>query len=176
MRKWMLVLVVGVMIGLLSACCPLKGRHMTGCGSCCCKTGMTQGQPCCLKPGGQSMAPAAATTARADVVYACACGEGCRCNALSKQPGNCGCGKPLAWHHVIKVEGDEALLCGCAEGCSCKLDPSDPGKCGCGKPVKRVSLKDSGLFFCNCGGSCSCNTVKAEAGPCSCGMALKQVN
>jgi hypothetical protein len=111
---------------------------------------------------------------RQDVLYTCACGEGCSCNSVSKTPGDCQCGKPMAWGHVVKVEGDEALVCNCAEGCTCKQDADDPTKCGCGKKLKRVSLKDSGLFFCNCGGSCTCNTLSDEPGKCQCGMKLKQ--
>jgi len=111
---------------------------------------------------------------RQDVLYTCACGDGCACNSVSKDPGNCNCGKPMAWGHVVKVEGDEALVCNCAEGCKCKQDADDPTKCGCGKDLKRVSLKDSGLYFCNCGGSCACNTLSDKAGPCKCGMKLKQ--
>ena len=27
--------------------------------------------------------------------YACACGEGCNCGAISQTPANCACGKPM---------------------------------------------------------------------------------
>jgi hypothetical protein len=81
----------------------------------------------------------------------------------------------MKWHHVVKVEGDEALLCACAEGCTCKIDPKDASKCGCGQPLKRVSLKGTGIYFCNCGGSCFCNTVSDQPGKCRCGMDLKTV-
>ena len=27
--------------------------------------------------------------------YACGCGEGCNCGAVSQNEGNCGCGKPM---------------------------------------------------------------------------------
>jgi len=112
---------------------------------------------------------------RNDVLYTCACGDDCACNSVSKEPGNCNCGKPMAWGHVVRVEGDEALVCTCAEGCTCKQDADDPAKCGCGKTLKRVSLKGTGVYFCNCGGSCSCNTLSAEPGDCRCGMPLKQM-
>jgi len=113
-------------------------------------------------------------TARHDVVYVCGCGPDCACNTVKAEPGNCGCGKPLVWGHVVKVEGDVALVCSCAEGCTCKIDANDPTKCGCGKELRRVSLKGSGLYFCNCGGSCTCNHVSATPGKCGCGMELKK--
>ncbi len=115
--------------------------------------------------------------ARQDVLYSCACGPECTCGSVSTKPGNCTCGKPMKWGHVVWVEGDEAILCQCAEGCSCQgLNPTDPAKCACGKPVKRVSLKGTGIYFCNCGGACGCNTVSDQPGPCKCGMELKQSN
>jgi len=112
---------------------------------------------------------------RNDVLYVCDCGAGCACNSVSTEPGNCSCGKPMKWHHVVKVEGNEALLCTCGEGCSCAIDPNDPSKCGCGKPIKRVDLTGKGIFFCNCGGSCTCNTLSDQPGQCRCGMKLKKV-
>jgi hypothetical protein len=112
--------------------------------------------------------------ARHDVVYMCGCGPDCPCNTVKVEPGNCSCGKPLAWGHVVKVEGDVALVCGCEEGCKCAIDPKDPSKCGCGKQLRRVSLKGTGLYFCNCSGSCTCNHVSATPGKCGCGMELKK--
>jgi len=70
----------------------------------------------------------------------------------------------MKWHHVVKVEGDEALLCACAEGCECTVDPDDPTKCSCGHTLERVDLKGTGIYFCNCGGSCMCNTVSDRPG------------
>ncbi|OGW28431.1 MAG: hypothetical protein A2X59_00495 [Nitrospirae bacterium GWC2_42_7] len=113
---------------------------------------------------------------RSDVLYTCDCGPECKCNSMSTKPGNCTCGKPMKWGHVVKTEGDEALLCTCAEGCKCAIDPNDPSKCGCGKPIKRVNLKGTGIHFCNCGGSCMCNTVSDKPGKCRCGMDLKKVD
>jgi len=113
---------------------------------------------------------------RQDVLYTCNCGEQCKCNTVSTEPGNCACGAPLKWGHVLKVEGNEAILCQCNEGCGCSgFDPKDPSKCSCGKPVKRVNMTNTGVYFCNCGGSCFCNTVSGEPGKCKCGMNLKKV-
>jgi len=122
----------------------------------------------------QEPAAADASADRHDVIYTCACGDGCGCNSVSTKPGNCKCGKPMGWGHMVKVEGDEALVCTCAEGCTCKQDAADPTKCGCGKTLKRVSLKDTGVYFCNCGGSCKCNTASDKPEDCKCGMPLKQ--
>jgi len=119
---------------------------------------------------------ASADADRQDVLYTCNCGPECKCNTVSTKPGNCACGAPLKWGHVLKSEGDEVILCQCAEGCQCKgLDPNDPTKCACGNPVKRVNLKGTGVYYCNCGGSCQCNTVSDKPGLCKCGMQLKKV-
>lgn len=175
MRRVLLLILVLVSVSLIASCCPMmRQQSMAGCQGCQ-KKMMTQGQPCCVKSAA-GMGAATQGMERPDVLYTCACGDGCSCNSMSKEPGNCSCGKPLAWGHVLKVEGDEAILCTCAEGCKCKIDPNDPNKCGCGEPVKRVSLKGTGLYFCNCGGSCSCNTLSAAPGACGCGMQLKQSN
>ncbi|PLY06698.1 MAG: hypothetical protein C0624_04235 [Desulfuromonas sp.] len=114
--------------------------------------------------------------ARQDVLYMLDCDKDCHCNSVSTEPGAIPCGKPMKWHHVVKVVGDEALLCSGDEGCHCTIDPDDDSKCSCGKPVKRVSLKGQGIYFCNCAGSCTCNTLAPEPGPCRCGMKLKKVD
>lgn len=169
-----------VSLAVLLSACQYPGPHMSGranCGSCpkmhaAKDMQMAKDGSCCkVDKDRQSMA---ADASRADVIYTCACDDGCDCNSVGTSPGNCRCGKPMAWGHVVKVEGNEALVCNCAEGCTCKQDAADPTKCACGKPLKRVDLSGSGLFFCNCGGSCTCNTVNAEPGNCKCGMPLKQ--
>jgi len=114
------------------------------------------------------------TEARHDVVYVCSCGPDCTCKSAATQAGKCSCGKDLAWAHVVKVEGDEALLCTCAEGCTCTVSPDDPTKCACGHELRRVSFAGTGLYYCNCGGSCTCNYVSSEPGTCTCGMELKK--
>ena len=122
----------------------------------------------------KAAAGSAEAGARQDILYSCACGPDCKCGSVSTKPGNCKCGKPMAWGHVVKIEGDEALVCTCKEGCKCALDEKDPTKCGCGNAIKRVSLKGSGLYFCNCGGACKCNVISDQPGECKCGMKLKQ--
>ena len=120
--------------------------------------------------------PATTQDERHDVLYTCNCGPQCKCNSVSTMPGNCKCGSPLKWGHVIKTEGDEAILCTCKEGCKCAIDPQDPTKCGCGQPVKRVKLQGTGLHFCNCGGTCACNIVSDKPASCKCGMPLKKID
>lgn len=111
---------------------------------------------------------------RTDVLYSCACGPQCNCGSVSVNPGDCKCGKPMKWGHVVRMNGDQASVCNCAEGCKCSVDPNDPSKCGCGNPLNKVSLKGTGIYYCNCGGSCSCNTVSDKPGQCKCGMDLKK--
>jgi len=165
-----LLAMAGLLLLLAYGCCPMYGNQKAGGKSCC----VAAPQGASMAPA-MAMAPAAAQGERADVLYSCACGGGCDCNSVSKTPGNCRCGKPMEWGHVVKVEGNEALLCTCAEGCSCKQDAANPTHCACGKPLKRVNLEGTGMFFCNCGGSCTCNTISSEAGNCKCGMPLKKM-
>ena len=128
-----------------------------------------------LVAGCASMHSGVATADRQDILYSCNCGPDCKCNTLSTKSGNCACGEPLKWGHVLKVEGSEAILCQCAEGCACGgLDAKDPTKCVCGTPVKRVDMAGTGIYYCNCGGSCYCNTVSDKPGNCRCGMKLKK--
>lgn len=153
MRTFSLVVVLGFLL-ILSGCCALRGG-----------------------PGhyGEN-GPVKQGTAGADTLYVCNCGPDCKCNSVSKSPGNCTCGSPMKMGHVVKVEGDEALVCMCKEGCTCKIDPQDASLCGCGQPLKRVSLKGTGLYFCNCGGACMCNTVQDKSGTCKCNMQLKKAD
>ncbi len=122
------------------------------------------------------MLTAKADEPRQDVLYYCNCGPECNCNTVSVHPGNCKCGKPMKWGHVVKMDGTVASVCTCDEGCKCAIDPNDPSKCGCGKSVKKIDLKGTGIYFCNCGGSCTCGTVSDKPGKCKCGMELKKVD
>ncbi len=122
------------------------------------------------------MVTAKADEPRQDVLYYCNCGADCNCNTVSTKPGNCKCGKPMKWGHVVKIDGTMASVCTCDEGCKCAIDPKDPSKCGCGKDVKKIDLKGTGIYFCNCGGSCTCNTVSDKPGKCKCNMDLKKVD
>ena len=105
--------------------------------------------------------------------YICNCGPDCNCNSMSKEPGNCKCGKPMKQTHLLAIEGGNALFCTCGTGCNCKINEQDHSKCGCGNPVKKISLK--GKYICDCGAGCSCNTISDTPGSCKCGKPLKQV-
>jgi len=89
-------------------------------------------------------------------IYACTCGEGCRCQTLSRTPGKCVCGSILVKAKVVKVVKDVAYLqakgwknpqsfkivgkytCDCGPNCKCVKISQQPGRCPCGKPMKAV--------------------------------------
>ncbi len=125
---------------------------------------------------GVLMAVAAGLVLAADksqVYYVCNCGDDCKCNSISKEPGKCACGKELVAMHLLAIDKDTAIFCRCGAECSCELSKIDPEKCGCGKSVKKISLK--GKYICGCGNNCKCNTISDKPGKCKCGMDLKQV-
>ncbi|MGK2904981.1 MAG: hypothetical protein ACSLFH_01355 [Desulfuromonadales bacterium] len=178
-RSWLVLAIAVLLLSLSYGCHPMRAGGKSCCAAAPQGGAMTPAMtPAMTSAMAPAMAPAMASAAsqgeRMDVLYSCACGDGCDCNSVSKTPGNCRCGKPMAWGHVVKVEGNEALLCTCGEGCMCQQDAANPTQCGCGNPLKRVNLEGTGMFFCNCGGSCTCNTISREAGNCKCGMPLKQ--
>ena len=115
----------------------------------------------------------AADAVRHDVLYSCAQGK---CSSVGIKPGNCACGLPMKWGHVIKVEGNEAILCQCAEGCKCSgLDPKNPGKCVCGTPVKRVSYRGTRpLISATAAAHAPAILCSDKPGKCKCGMDLKK--
>ncbi len=157
MKRIVMFLLVGCLVGLLSGCA-VKPQQAG------------EGKMMASNQQGKQVQQ------RHDVLYTCNCGAGCTCNTTKTSPGVCRCGAPLKWGHILKIEDNEAILCQCDEGCTCALNRQDQGKCTCGKPVKRVNLKGTGLYFCNCGGSCMCNTVSDQPGKCGCGMDLKKVD
>ncbi len=129
-----------------------------------------------LFAGCASMRTATSEEERQDVLYYCDCGAKCKCNTVSTHPGNCKCGQPMKWGHVVKIEKNTAYVCTCKKGCRCAIDPKNPKKCGCGNALKKINLKGTGIYFCNCGGDCMCNTVSDKPGKCKCGMDLKKVD
>jgi len=88
-----------------------------------------------------------------DKVYACNCGEGCPCQTLSMNPGECSCGNPLAEGEVVEV-GDGTVVVQTADW--------------------KRTFKTDGKFACNCGAGCNCNTVSQSHGKCSCGKDLAE--
>lgn len=91
-----------------------------------------------------------------DEVYACNCGEKCPCQTMSRNAGNCTCGKEMVKATVVKTEGNTALLksagwekerlftttakyaCACGESCKCDTISQNPGKCTCGAEMEKV--------------------------------------
>ena len=110
---------------------------------------------------------------KSKVYYVCNCKDDCACNTVSKEPGNCKCGKELVAVHALAVDTETGIFCRCGAECSCERSKSDPDKCGCGKPVKKVNLK--GKYVCACGADCQCLSISEKPGNCNCGKAMKQI-
>jgi len=92
-----------------------------------------------------------------DEVYACNCGEKCACNTMSRNPGNCTCGKEMVKAKVTKVEEGKVHLM--AKGWD-----------------KERVFKTTGKYACACGPDCKCDTISQNPGKCSCGSEMKKVN
>ena len=91
-----------------------------------------------------------------DQIYACNCGVKCPCMTMSKNPGNCTCGKPLVNAKVEKVENGTAYL---------KADGWDASR----------PFKTKGKYACACGEQCKCDTISQTPGKCTCGTEMKEV-
>lgn len=74
--------------------------------------------------------------AGAKMVYVCGCGPEAKCDAVSAQPGNAPCGKPLVEKQVLKEDADKVYICACPDGCKCGINEADPTKCACGKELR----------------------------------------
>jgi len=117
---------------------------------------------------------------KSQIYYVCNCGDDCKCNSISKEPGKCTCGKEMAAMHMLEIEKNTAVLCRCGADCSCERSKKDPNLCGCGKPVKTVDI--TGKHACSCGtpscicsGGCKCNAVSEKPGKCGCGKEMKKI-
>ncbi len=84
-----------------------------------------------------------------DELYVCACGEGCPCDTMSRNPGQCTCGKDLVKTKVTKVEKG-------------KITVESRGK-----PFVSVAK-----YVCDCGPDCKCDTISQNAGNCTCGKKM----
>jgi len=101
-----------------------------------------------LEKGSMNLAPG-------DEVYACGCGADCNCRTLSRNPGQCMCGKDLVQAKVMKVEGTMAML-----------DVNG----------KEETFPTVGKFACACGATCNCDTISQSAGSkCTCGTPMAPV-
>ena len=90
-----------------------------------------------------------------DELYVCACGEGCPCDTMSKNPGQCTCGKDMVKTKVTKVEKGKITVesrgkpfmskgkyaCDCGPDCKCDTISQNPGNCTCGKKMVEVKAK-----------------------------------
>ncbi len=90
-----------------------------------------------------------------DELYVCACGEGCPCDTMSRNPGQCTCGKDLVKTKVTKVEKGKITVesrgkpfiskgkyaCDCGPDCKCETISQNPGNCTCGKKMMEVKAK-----------------------------------
>jgi len=93
-----------------------------------------------------------------DQLYVCGCGEGCPCETMSRNPGQCTCGKDLVKTKVTKVEKGmitvesrkkpfisvAKYVCDCGPECKCDTISQNPGNCTCGKKMKMVEVKPKG--------------------------------
>ena len=87
-----------------------------------------------------------------DEIYVCACGEDCSCDMMSRNAGQCTCGKDMVKTKVTKVEKG-------------KITVESRGK-----PFKSVAK-----YVCNCGPDCKCDTISQSAGNCTCGKKMVEV-
>jgi hypothetical protein len=90
-----------------------------------------------------------------DELYVCACGEGCPCDTMSRNPGQCTCGKDMVKTKVTKVEKGKITVesrkkpfmsvakyvCDCGPDCKCDTISQNPGNCTCGKKMVEVKTK-----------------------------------
>ncbi len=88
-------------------------------------------------------------------LYVCGCGEGCKCDTMSRSPAQCTCGKDLVKSKVIKVEKGKITMegrdrpfvsigkyaCACGPECKCDTISQNPGNCSCGKKMIEVKAK-----------------------------------
>ncbi len=94
MRLLLLLVLLFAVSSLVAGC---YGPHHRGMGAKggCCKMMAAKGGPCGDKPSMVGADTQAGESQRAEVLYSCNCGPGCKCNSQSKAPGNCSCGTPL---------------------------------------------------------------------------------
>ena len=90
-----------------------------------------------------------------DSLYVCACGEGCPCDTMSRNAGQCSCGKDMVKAKVTKVEKGKITVdsrkkpfvsigkyaCDCGPDCKCDTISQNPGNCTCGKKMVEVKAK-----------------------------------
>lgn len=91
-----------------------------------------------------------------DEIFACNCGDACPCKTMSRNAGQCTCGKDMVKAKVMSVKSGMASLkaegwdkerlfplqgkyaCACGPDCPCDTISQTPGKCTCGKEMQEV--------------------------------------
>lgn len=91
-----------------------------------------------------------------DESYVCNCGEKCACDTMSRNKGNCTCGKEMVKAKATKVESGKAV------------EKSDGW-------AKERTFKTNGQYTCACGPECKCDTISQNPGKCTCGKEMKKV-
>ncbi|MBI5076347.1 MAG: hypothetical protein HZB62_14440 [Nitrospirae bacterium] len=92
-----------------------------------------------------------------DELYVCNCGDKCPCDSMSRNAGQCTCGKDMVKAKVTKIEDGKAYfkaagwekerafkttgqyVCACGPQCKCDMISQNPGKCTCGKEMKKAN-------------------------------------
>ena len=87
-----------------------------------------------------------------DELYVCACGEGCPCDGMSRNPGQCTCGKDMVKTKVTKVEKGKITV-----------------------ESRKKPFMSVGKYVCDCGPDCKCDTISQNPGNCTCGKKLVEV-
>ncbi len=87
-----------------------------------------------------------------DELYVCACGDGCPCDTMSRNAGQCSCGKDMVKAKVTKVEKGKITM-------SSRSKP----------------FLSTGKYACDCGAACKCDTISQNPGNCTCGKKMVEV-
>ncbi len=87
-----------------------------------------------------------------DELYVCACGEGCPCDTMSRNAGQCSCGKDMVKTKVTKVEKGKITV-----------------------ESRKKPFVSVGKYACDCGPDCKCDTISQNAGNCTCGKKMVEV-
>lgn len=95
----------------------------------------------------------AVTFKAGEEVFACACGQKCTCDTLSRKSATCACGVDLVKSEVKEVRdgGIVVLVDGQAR-----------------------TFKTAGAFVCACGQMCTCDTMSQKQTTCACGKQMKK--
>jgi hypothetical protein len=88
-----------------------------------------------------------------DEIYACACGQKCPCDTLSRKATTCACGADLVKAEVKEVSDGQVVVM---------------------MNGQERTFKTAGAFVCACGEACTCDTISQKETTCACGAKLKK--